>query len=66
MDYTVLLHPEAEKEYLSSILWYESRFSGLGDRFEEAVEKCIISITQHPFQFAEKRKGYREVSIKYL
>jgi len=38
MNYTIKFHPEAEKEYLEGYQWYEQHQSGLGKRFELAVE----------------------------
>lgn len=60
MAYSVILHPEAEKEYLASFLWYEERSEGLGDRFAQVIDQKIQSILQNPLHYPEKRKKYRE------
>lgn len=63
MPYTIILHPEAEKEYLSSFLWYEERSPGLGERFAEAIDSKIQSITNNPYHYPEKAKRYHEAMV---
>lgn len=63
MPYTVVLHPETEKEYLTSFLWYEERSPGLGERFEQAVESKIQSIANNPLHYPTKKKNYREALV---
>lgn len=33
MDYLLIFHPAADKEYSEAYKWYEERLEGLGDRF---------------------------------
>jgi hypothetical protein len=64
MSYQLIFHPEAEKEYLNSFIWYEQSLEGLGYRFEKEIEKRLLDIAAHP-QFYSKKKGrFREVSVK--
>jgi len=60
----VILHPEAEKEYLSSYLWYEERLPGLGERFAQTIDATIRHISHHPFHYPEKKKNYHEALTK--
>lgn len=46
MSYRVILHRAAEKEYLSSYLWYEERSKGLGERFFQAIDAVFILCCQ--------------------
>lgn len=60
MTYHVVLHPEAEKEYLSSYFWYEERSPGLGERFAKTIDATIQYIANYPLHYPEKKKSYRE------
>lgn len=60
MNYTIKFHPEAEREYLEAYQWYEEHQSGLGKRFELAVEKQIKLIADYPEHYAEKKYKCRE------
>src|SRR5690606_27018041 len=63
MPYTVVLHPEAEKEYLTSFLWYEERSPDLGERFGQAVESEIQSIAKTARHYRTKKQDYREARV---
>ncbi|QPH38224.1 type II toxin-antitoxin system RelE/ParE family toxin [Pedobacter endophyticus] len=60
IDYTILFHPEAEKEFISAYLWYEKQLEGLGERFINAVEKQIQYISNNPESYQLKKRGCRE------
>lgn len=61
MNYQVIFHPIADKEYRDAYLWYEERLEGLGDRFTEAIENQLNQIIAKPLLHAKKRGIYREV-----
>lgn len=42
------LHPEALEELETSALWYESKNSGLGVRFVDAVQQALSNIRDYP------------------
>lgn len=63
MRYSIILHTEAEKEYLSSLLWYEKRSPGLGEEFAQSVENKIQSIIKNPLHYPEKKKNYHEARV---
>jgi len=48
---TVLFDPEAKKEFLESIKFYENCRLGLGKSFSKSVEKAIQRIVEAPFQY---------------
>ncbi len=41
-------HPEAEAEFAAAAVFYESRVSGLGGSFVDAVERTITLIRHYP------------------
>lgn len=61
MNYQVIFHPIADKEYRDAYLWYEERLEGLGDRFTEAIENQLNQIIAKPLLYAKKRGVNREV-----
>ena len=62
--YSVIFHPEAEKEYLESIIWYENNLIGLGQKFIEDIEKSIERILTLPLLFPIKKGNLREAVVK--
>ena len=63
MNFTLLFHIEANKEFISAYQWYEERQIGLGERFIYEAEKQIDNIISNPFLFHFSKGIYREVSI---
>ncbi|HTI60621.1 type II toxin-antitoxin system RelE/ParE family toxin [Mucilaginibacter sp.] len=60
MDFEVIFHPEAEKEYLDACYWYERHTPGLGQRFKSAVSKQIERVVKNPEFYPVKKGNYRE------
>lgn len=60
MSYAVIIHPEAEKEYLDACNWYEQETIGLGQRFKAAVFKQLEQINKNPEAYSQKKGSYRE------
>lgn len=52
MSYQLVFHPKAEQEYLDAYSWYEDKQEGLGDRFEQMVERKLKQISEHPEHYA--------------
>lgn len=50
------LHPEARREYLASIAWYENQVDGLGAEFSREIESSFDRILEEPerFRLADK------------
>lgn len=59
----IIFHPEAEKEFADSALWYESQQARLGERFLFSIESTIELINQKPELFRKVKKDYREASV---
>ncbi len=62
--YSISFHPEAEKEYLESVKWYESALSGLGDDFINEIEITLNRIDSNPLLFPIKKFNLREAVVK--
>ncbi|MCY7310122.1 MAG: type II toxin-antitoxin system RelE/ParE family toxin [Chitinophagaceae bacterium] len=63
MIYTVIFHPEADKEYRESFLWYEKKVKGLGYRFEIVVEGKIREIMNNLEKYPKRMGLYREAPV---
>ena len=61
---TLLTLPEAQQEFLESVLYYESKEPGLGIRFRNEVEATVNWILQHPEIARLRPKGYRRVNLR--
>ena len=61
MTRQVVFRPEAEDEVLEAREWYETRRSGLGREFAEAVDEIVSRIVENPlaYQRAHKELGGR-------
>ena len=62
--YSIIFHPEAEKEYLDSVKWYEDSLIGLGKEFVAEVENILDHISHRPFLFPVKKFRMREAVLK--
>jgi hypothetical protein len=60
VDFEIVFHPEAEKEYLDACNWYETNTAGLGKRFKAAVSNQIDRILRDPELYSIKKGNYRE------
>ena len=40
-NFSIIFHPEAEREYLDSVKWYEDSLIGLGEEFVADVESFL-------------------------
>lgn len=57
------LHPGADAEFAAKVEYYESRQSGLGQRFYREVIGCLDWIVQHP-TLPRLRSDHRRVNLK--
>ena len=55
MNYKVLVLPEATEEVGEIFAFYEGEKSGLGIRFQKALDKCYHGLSLNPS--GQKRKG---------
>lgn len=53
-------HPEAEVDFVETILYYESQVPGLGERFAAEVRDGIEQLLKHPKIGAIDEEGFRK------
>lgn len=63
MSFHIVLHPEAEKEYIDGFNWYEKEKAGLGIQFETATDQLISKISLQPGLYSYSHRTYREAKI---
>lgn len=57
MRWQVVFRPEAEDELLEAREWYETRRSGLGQQFAQAVDELVSRIVENPLVY---QRAYKE------
>jgi plasmid stabilization system protein ParE len=55
MNRPVRFHHAAEIDYYESIVWYEKRQAGLGERFRQAINQVLHHVTENPERFPRTR-----------
>lgn len=60
---TLITLDEAEKDFVESAAYYESREKGLGSRFRDEVATTVDWITRFPEAARLRAKGYRRVNL---
>lgn len=60
---TLLILGEAEREFVESIAYYESKETGLGWRFRAEVVEAVDWISRNPALPRLRRKGYRRRNL---
>ncbi len=63
MNFTLIFNDKAKDEYIATILWYEEREPGLGERFESETEKQLRKITSNPYAYHYSKGKFRESSV---
>jgi plasmid stabilization system protein ParE len=64
MSFTILLHPDVEKDYGEAYTWYENQLEGLGENFIAAVRSKLEHIAAKPTIYSSKTKtNYREAKV---
>jgi plasmid stabilization system protein ParE len=59
----VVFRPEAEGEALEARQWYETRRSGLGKEFGQAVDEIVSRIVENPLAFQRVHKETRRAVL---
>jgi plasmid stabilization system protein ParE len=55
---------EARREFLDAISYYEGAGVGLGRRFKEEVDRCVLWIADHPEPYHMRVGLYRRVNLR--
>jgi len=64
MSYSIVFHPEADKEYRESFLWYDEKSKASGYRFETLVNEKVELIIDNPERYPKRRGQYREALVE--
>jgi hypothetical protein len=64
MKCQITISSPAAKDLQESFEWYENLSVGLGFRFIEVVEQVLGIMAFYPESFPQKKKPFREASIK--
>ena len=59
----MVFRPEAEDEVLGARDWYETRRSGLGKEFAQAVDEIIGHIVENPLAYQRTYKDTRRAVL---
>jgi len=60
----VVFVPEARTEFLHAIAYYEEIRCGLGERFKDETDRCIVWIAAHHELYRLRREGYRRINMR--
>ena len=55
---------EAQSEFLAAISVYEDACAGLGRRFKDEVDRCVLWIADHPDLYHLRPGGYRRINLR--
>lgn len=55
---------EAQREFLDAISGYEEARSGLGARFKDEVDRCVLWVADHPELYRLRPGGYRRINLR--
>ncbi len=55
----VTFDPDAKKEFLDTIAYYEGNKPDLGRRFKQIVESAVLNISDHPLRYRTLRPHSR-------
>ncbi len=55
---------EAQREFLDAIDYYEEARAGLGRRFKDEVDRCVLWIADHPELYRLRPAEYRRINLR--
>ncbi len=62
MEYKLIVKPEAERDLMEALEWYEEQRTGLELELYRKVSEVLDDITKNPEYYQER---YREVRIRF-
>ena len=62
MKITVL--EEADSEFAAAVAYYDSQEAGLGQRFEDEIDKTVLWLAEHPHVCQLRRGIYRRMNLQ--
>lgn len=61
---TIRFVDEAQLELLDAISYYEEARSGLGQRFKDEVDRCVLWIADHPELYRLRSSAHRRINLR--
>ncbi len=61
---TIRFVDEAQREFLEAISAYEEARGGLGRRFKDEVDRCVLWIADHPELYRFRSDAYRRINLR--
>lgn len=61
---TIRFVEEAQREFLDAISVYEEARAGLGPRFKDELDRCVLWIADHPEIYRLRSGGYRRINLR--
>jgi plasmid stabilization system protein ParE len=61
---TIRFVEEARQEFLDTIGYYGDIHAGLGRRFKDEAERCILWLADHPELYRLRPGGYRRINLR--
>jgi plasmid stabilization system protein ParE len=61
---TIRFVDEARREFLDAISYYEEARSGMGQRFKDEVDRCVLWIAGHPGLYRIRPGEYRRINLR--
>ena len=55
---------EARNEFLDTISYYDEAHDGLGRRFKNEVDRCVLWIAEHPELHRLRSGGHRRINLR--
>ena len=60
----IVFLPEAKDEFLDAISYYEEARAGLGQRFKDETDRCILWTAEHSDLYRLRSGGYRRINLR--
>ena len=60
----IIFLPEAQAEFLDAISYYEAPRKGLGSRFKNETDRCILWIKDNHDLYRLRPGGYRRINLR--
>ncbi len=61
---TIRFVDEVQREFLDAISEYEEARGGLGERFKDEVDRCVLWIADHPELYPLRPGSYRRINLR--
>lgn len=60
----IIFVPEAKREFLVAISYYEVVRAGFGQRFKDEADRCILWVAEHLGLYWVRSGGYQRINLR--